>query len=73
MLGHIISTKGIEVDKVKIEMISKLQSPSNVKTVRQFFGHAGLYRRFIMDFSKISKPLYKLLEKDAKFIWDQDC
>ena len=73
VLGHIISNKGIEVDKAKIELISKLPSPTNVKTVRQFLGHAGFYRRFIKDFSKFSKPLYKLLEKDAKFIWDEDC
>ena len=70
MLGHIISENGIEVDKEKIDLISKLPSPTNVKTVRQFLGHAGFYKRFIMDFSKISKPLYKLLEKDAKFMWD---
>ena len=64
--------KGIEVDKTKIYLISKLPSPTNVKTVRQFLGHAGFYRRFIVDFSKTAKPLYKLLEKDAKFIWDAD-
>ena len=45
----------------------------NVKTVRQFLGHAGFYRRFIKDFSKIAKPLYKLLEKDAKFVWEKEC
>ena len=73
VLGHIISNKGIEVDKVKIELISKLPSPTNVKTVRQFLGHVGFYRRFIKDFSKIAKPLYKLLEKYVKFIWDEDC
>ena len=73
VLGHIISKKGIEVDKAKIEMISKFPSPTNVKIMRQFLGHAGFYRRFIMDFSKITKPLYKLLEKDAKFMWDEDC
>ena len=73
VLGHIISEKGIEVDKEKIELISKLPSPTNIKTVKQFLGHAGYYRRFIMDFSKIAKPLYKLLEKEAKFIWDADC
>ena len=72
-LGHIISKEGIEVDKAKIEMISKLPYPKNVKTVRQFLGHAGFYRRFIMDFSKITKPLYKILEKYAKFMWDEDC
>ena len=73
VLGHVISEKGIEVDKEKFELISKLPSPTNVKTVRQFLGHAGFYRRFIQDFSKIAKPLYKLLEKDAKFEWDTDC
>ena len=73
VLGHIISEKGIEADKAKIDLISMLPSPTNIKTVTQFFGHAGFYRRFIMDFSKIAKPLYKLLEKDAKFIWDAGC
>ena len=73
VLGHIISRRGIEVDKAKIELISKLTSLTNVKTVRQFLGHAGFYRRFIKDFSKISKPLYKLLEKDPKFVWEKEC
>ena len=73
VLGHIISEKWIEVDKEKIDLISKLPSLTNVKTVRKFLGHARFYGRFIMDFSKITKPLYKLLEKDAKFIWDVDC
>ena len=62
VLGHIISNRRIEVDKVKIELISKLPSPINVKTMRQFLGHTGFYQRFIKDFSKIAKPLYKLLE-----------
>ena len=47
VLGHIISKKGIEVDKEKVKLISKLPPPTNVKTVRQFLGHAGFYRRFI--------------------------
>ena len=73
MFGHIISERGIEVEKAKVELISKFPSPTNVKTVRQFLGHAGFYRRFIRDFSKIAKPLYKLLEKDAKFEWGAEC
>ena len=73
VLGHIISNQGIEVDKAKIELISKLPSPTNVKTIRQFLGNAGFYRRFITDFSKITKPVYQLLEKDAKFVWDDEC
>ena len=73
VLGHVISNRGIKVDKVKIELISKLSSPTSVKVVRQFLRHVGFYRRFIKDFSKIEKPLYKLLEKVTKFFWDEDC
>ena len=73
VLGHVISEKGIEVDRAKVELISKLPFPTNVKTVRQFLRHAGFYRRFIQDISKIAKPLYKLLEKDAKFEWNVEC
>ncbi|RVW70362.1 Retrovirus-related Pol polyprotein from transposon 17.6 [Vitis vinifera] len=73
VLGHIISEKGIEVDKAKVELIAKLPSPTTVKGVRQFLGHAGFYRRFIQDFSKLSRPLCELLAKDAKFVWDERC
>ncbi|RVX07722.1 Retrovirus-related Pol polyprotein from transposon opus [Vitis vinifera] len=73
VLGHIISKNGIEVDKAKVELIVKLPPPTNVKGIRQFLGHAGFYRRFIKDFSKISKPLCELLVKDVKFVWDEKC
>ena len=73
VLGHIISKQGIEVDKAKVELIVKLPSPSTVKGVRQFLGHAGFYRRFIKDFSKLARPLCELLVKDAKFVWDDRC
>ncbi|RVW21278.1 Retrovirus-related Pol polyprotein from transposon 17.6 [Vitis vinifera] len=65
VLGHIISEKGIEVDKAKVELIAKLPSPTTIKGVRQFLGHAGFYRRFIQDFSKLSRPLCEVLAKDA--------
>ncbi|WJZ85756.1 hypothetical protein VitviT2T_005276 [Vitis vinifera] len=73
ILGHIISNQGIEVDKAKVELIVKLPSPTTVKGVRQFLGHAGFYRRFIKDFSKLARPLCELLVKDAKFVWDDRC
>ena len=73
VLRHVISNKGIEVDKAKVELIVKLPPPTNVKAVRQFLGHAGFYRRFIKDFSKIEKLLYELLEKDTKFTWNETC
>ena len=61
------------MDKAKVKLISKLPSPTNVKTVQQFLGHVGFHHRFIRDFSKIAKTLYKLFEKDAKFEWDVEC
>ena len=72
VLGHKISQQGIEVDKAKIEVIEKLPPPANVKGIRSFLGHAGFYRRFIKDFSKITQPLTKLLEKDAPFDFGHD-
>ena len=59
VLGHRISARGIEVDKEKIEIIEKLPPPTSVKGIHNFLGHTGFYRRFIMDFSKIPKPLSK--------------
>lgn len=73
VLGHKVSHKGIEVDKAKVEVIEKLQPPTNLKTLRGFLGHAGFYRRFIKDFSKISKPLTQLLIKDVPFNFSDEC
>jgi hypothetical protein len=61
VLGHVISERGIEVDKAKVETVEKLPPPTDVKFLRSFPGHAGFYRRFIKDFSKITKPLTHLL------------
>jgi len=72
VLGHVISHRGIEVDKAKVDLISNLPPPRMVKEVRSFLGHAGFYRRFIQDFSKIARPLCKLLVKEAPFIFDED-
>ncbi|GJZ67875.1 reverse transcriptase domain-containing protein, partial [Tanacetum coccineum] len=73
MLGRKVSSAGLEVDKPKIDVISKLPPPTNIKGVRSFLGHAGFYQRFIKDFSKISRPLTKLLEKDTPFEFDDEC
>nr|GFA40410.1 DNA-directed DNA polymerase [Tanacetum cinerariifolium] len=73
VLGHKISKKGIEVDKAKIEAISKLPHPTTVKGIRSFLGHAGFYRRFINDFSKIYRPMTHLLEKNSPFIFSNEC
>ncbi|KAL4386422.1 hypothetical protein GQ457_09G016820 [Hibiscus cannabinus] len=73
VLGHRISSKGIEVDKAKVEVIEKLLPPTNVKGIRSFLGHAGFYRRFMKDFSKISKPLCNLLQQNQPFVFDKEC
>jgi len=72
-LGHIASEKGREVDKVKVKLISKLPSPKTIWEVRSFLGHAGFYRYFIKEFSKISKPLCDLLAKDVLFEFTPSC
>nr|GFB72353.1 reverse transcriptase domain-containing protein [Tanacetum cinerariifolium] len=72
VLGHKISKKGIEVDKAKIEVISKLPHPTTVKGIRSFLEHAGFYHHFIKEFSKISRPMTHLLEKNSPFIFSNE-
>nr|XP_011463572.1 PREDICTED: LOW QUALITY PROTEIN: uncharacterized protein LOC101311565 [Fragaria vesca subsp. vesca] len=64
---------GWQVDKAKVDLISNLPPPRTVKEIRSFLGHAGFYRRFIKDFSKISRPLCSLLAKDAPFVFTDEC
>ena len=73
VLGHRISIVGLEVDQAKVSIIKTLLPPTTAKGIRSFMGHAGFYRRFIRDFSKIARPLCRLLEKDTKFNFDAVC
>jgi hypothetical protein len=73
VLGHLISERGIEVDRAKIEVIEQLPPSINVKGIRSFLGHAGFYRRFIKDFSHIARPLTNLLAKDVPLDFDDAC
>ncbi|GJY65147.1 reverse transcriptase domain-containing protein [Tanacetum coccineum] len=73
VLGHKVSMSGIKVDKAKIEAITKLLYPTNVKAIRSFLGHAGFYRRFIKDFSQVARPMTHLLVKDAPFNFSEEC
>ena len=73
VLGHKVPAAGIEVDREEIEVMTGLPAPTNVKNVRIFLGHAGFYRRFIQDFSKIARPLTTLLCKEVKFDFTPEC
>src|SRR4051794_5896031 len=73
VLGHKISEMGIDVDKAKTEAIERMPYPRDIKGIRSFLGHDGFYRRFIKDFSKTSRPLTNLLQKDSPFVFDEDC
>ena len=56
VLGHVVSSRGIEVDKAKVDIIQSLPYPTNVRKIHSFLGHAGFYRRSIKDFNKIVLP-----------------
>jgi hypothetical protein len=72
-LGQVISEGGISVDPSKIEDVLSWKAPTSVHDIQSFLGLAGYYQRFIEGFSKISKPMNELLEKDNNFEWMPAC
>ena len=72
-LGHIVSRKGIATDPEKTEKVSCWPTPTSVKEIQQFLGLATYYRRFVKDFAKIAKPLYRLTEQGRQFKWTTEC
>src|SRR3954465_14466307 len=72
-LGHVISAKGIAVNPERVQAVLDWTPPESVKQVRSFLGLASYCRRFVKNFSKVAKPLTKLLKKDKKFEWTPKC
>jgi hypothetical protein len=72
-LGHDISTGGVLVDPGKVRDVLNWMPPTNVSEIQGFLRLAGYYRCFIKDFSKIAKPMTKLLEKNKAFEWTEEC
>jgi hypothetical protein len=72
-LGHVVSSEGIMVDPRKVKEVLDLKPPMTMSEVRSFLGLAGYYRRFIPNFSKITKPITELLKKENKYVWSDAC
>ena len=72
-LGHVLLAEGVAVDPSKVKDVLDWKPPTTIHQVRSFLGMAGYYRRFILDFSRISKSITRLLKNQAKFVWSSDC
>ena len=72
-LGHVLSAEGVVVDPSKVKDVLDWKPPTTVHQVRSFLGMVGYYRRFILDFSRVSKSITGLLKNQAKFVWSSDC
>jgi hypothetical protein len=72
-LGHVVSKGGISVDPSKVQDVLSWKTPTSVSDIRSFPGLAEYYRRFVEGFSRISKPMTELLEKDKEFKWTSAC
>jgi hypothetical protein len=72
-LGHVISAGGVLVDPGKVKDVLHWMPPTTASEIQSFLGLAGYYHRFIKDFSKIAKPIMKLLEKNKAFEWTAEC
>jgi len=71
-LGYEVSDQGIAPDEDKLIKVKDFERPTNVRQLRGFLGLASYYRKFIENFSKIAKPLNKLLQKDTEYEWMED-
>lgn len=68
-LGHIISNEGVKPNPEKVNSVRNFPTPKSCKDIKSFLGLAGYYRRFIPNFSKLTKPLTSLLKQDVPFVW----
>ena len=68
-----MSHHGLECDPAKIADVKSWPVPDCLKSVRQFLGFVGYYRRFNPSFADVATPLVTLTGKDVPFVWDSSC
>ncbi len=72
-LGHVVGQGQVKPVEAKVEAISMFPQPASKKHVMRFLGMAGYYRKFCPNFSAITEPLTRLLQKNVKFHWTEQC
>ena len=72
-LGHVFSATGMSPDPQKVAAVKEWLPPTNAEEVRKFLGLASYYRRYILGFSHIAKPLHTLTQKQVSFNWSDEC
>jgi hypothetical protein len=73
LIGHVVCKQGLLVDPTKITIILELAQPISFRQLRENLGHTSYYRKFIKGYTQITTPMEKLLKKEAKFQWNEDC
>jgi hypothetical protein len=69
----VVGADGIKMDPEKIEAITKRKPPTNAKLLLELMGMTGYHRKFIKNYAHITAPWQKLLKKESKWKWDDDC
>lgn len=72
-LGYVIDKEGLRKNMSKVDAIVKMSDPKNVTQVKAFVGMVNYYAKFISNLAKKLSPLYKLLQKNVEFKWNDDC
>ena len=73
LLGHIVDQNGIRMDVDKIEAIKNRKEPTNLKQLQSFLGLTNYYRKFVLNYSRITAPLHKLTSQQSKWEWTKEC
>jgi hypothetical protein len=71
--GFVLGQSKVRIDPERVQALDKLHVPTSVSELRRFLGLIGYFRRFIPRFSALCAPLYKLLQKDVDFAFNDEC